>query len=252
MNSNFKVLGMFTLLVLGIFGYEKYKTHQKENAFFEQAQANNFSQQSYREGFNKQNEVGNYTRGGTSASQDYDPNAIVNDPFGVSIPMLADLKLVPSASKNSYTFIDARSGSRKDMIMVMPITDDLNTIVQNLQSSGTPFTSIGNGISTSFNENGMAMNMVYNPSPNGGGLSIIRVITGTPAISQQTIDALFNGIRFREATASLEERKQLLEIDHQNQRNYNAQQSEQQQIENLKRERAYEHWVHELNSLGDN
>jgi hypothetical protein len=252
MNSNFKVLGMFTLVVLGIFGYEKYKGQQRENAFFEQAQANNLAQQSYREGFNKLNEVGNYTQGGTSASQDYDPNTIVNDPFGFSIPVLVDLKLLSMGSKNGYTFIDAHSGSRKDMIIVIPNTDDLNTIVQNLQSSGTPFTRIGNGISTSLNETGMAMNMVYNPSPNGGGLSIIRVITGTPAISQQTIDALFNGIRFREATASLEERKQLLEIDLQNQRNYNAQQSEQQQIENLRRQRAYEHWVHELNSVGDN
>lgn len=218
MNSNFKVLGMFTLVVLGIFGYEKYKGQQRENAFFEQAQANNLAQQSYREGFNKLNEVGNYTQGGTSASQDYDPNTIVNDPFGVSIPMLADLKLVPSASKNSYTFIDARTESRNDLIMVIPLTDDLNTIVQNLQSAGTPFTRIENGISASLNETGMAMNMVYNPSPNGGGLSIIRLITGTPAISQQAIDAFCNGIRFREATASLEERKQLLEIDLQNQK----------------------------------
>lgn len=249
MNSNFKFLGLLALIGLVLFAYEKYDEQQRRNEFFE-------NQQNFNQGFKKLNEIGNgqntELNNSETASQAYDPNTIINYPFGISIPMLSDLKRLPSAYKNSYTFIDAQSGSRKDMIIVMPNTDDLNTVVQNLQSSGTPFTRIENGISTSFNENGMAMNMVYNPSPNGGGLSIIRLITGTPTIAQQTIDALFNGIRFREATASLAERKQLMAIDLQNQRNLNAQQSEQQQIESLRRQRMEEHWIHELNSVGDN
>ena len=254
MNGNIKFLGVLVLVGLAMFAYEEYKTHQQKNAFIEQIQASNLAQQRFREGVNKLNEVGNgdYTQGSTSASQDYDPNTIVNDPFGVSIPLLADLKMVPSASKNSYAFVDARSGSRNDLIIVMPTDEDLNTIVQNLQSAGTTFTRVENGIFTSISNNGMTLNMVYNVSPNGGGLSIMRWITGAPAISQQTINALFNGIRFREATASLAERKQLMAIDLQNQRSYNAQQSEQQQIESLRRQRVYEHGIHELNSVGDN
>lgn len=236
MNSNYKVLGVFALIIMVMFGYEKYKGQQREEAFFGQFKANSASQQ---------NNL-------APSSQAYNSNVIINYPFGISVPVLADLKMIPRGSKNNYTFIDARSGSRNDMIMVMPVTEDLNTIVQNLQAVGTPFTRVGNGISTSFSENGMTMNVVYNPSPSGGGLSIIRILTGAPAISQQTIDALFNGIRFGEATASLEERKQLMATDLQSQRNFNAQQTEQQQIENLRRQRMEEHWIHELNSIGDN
>ncbi len=213
MNSNLKVIGVFVLIGLAMFAYEEYEGQQRRNAF-------NLAQQRYLEGFNKQNEVGNngYTQGSTSASQDYDPNAIVNEPFGISIPALADLKMLPSASKNSYTFIDARTESRNDLIMVVPLTDDLNTVAQNLQAAGTPFTKTENTVTAAISENGMIMNMVYNVSPNGGGISIMRCIMGTPAISQQTINALFNGIRFRAATASLAERQQLMEMDIQNQR----------------------------------
>ena len=206
MNSNIKFFGAFVLLILVMFGYEKYKAQQREDAFFDEFKTNSASQQN-------------------PPSQVYDPNAIINYPFGFSIPKLADLKMLPMASENSYTFIDAQSSSRNDLIMVIPTTDDLNTVVQNLQTAGTPFTRIENGLSTSFNENGMAMNMVYNPSPNGGGLSIIRVVTGAPAISQQSINALFNGIRFREATASLTEQQQLMEMDIQNQRIANQRQT---------------------------
>ncbi|MFN8349206.1 MAG: hypothetical protein U0X91_29670 [Spirosomataceae bacterium] len=233
MNGNYKVLGVFVLIILVMFGYEKYKGQQREDAFFNTLKATDDSQQN-------------------PASQVYDPNAIINEPFGISIPVLADLKMVPSASKNSYTFIDARSGSRNDFIIVMPTDEDLNTIAQGLQAAGTPFTKTENTITASISHNGMIMNMAYNVSPNGGGISIIRWIMGTPAISQQTIDALFNGIRFREATASLAERKQLIAIDLQNQKNHNAQQTEQQQIESLRRQRMEEHWIHELNSVGDN
>lgn len=230
MNSNYKFLGGLILIILVMFGYEKYQAQQREAAFFENLGANSESQHN-------------------TTSQVQDPNAIVNYPFGFSIPEMADLRMLPMAHKNSYTFIDAQSGSRNDMIMVMPITDDLNTILQNLQAAGTPFTKTENTVTASTSENGMAMNMAYNVSPNGGGLSIIRWVTGPPVISQQTIDALFNGIRFIEATASLAERKQLMEIDLQNQRDYNAQQTEQQQIENLRRQRAVEHGFHELNEI---
>lgn len=202
MSGNFKFLGTVCLVILAMFGYEKYKAQQRENEFFNRLN----SQQIPNEGLK------------TINSEIYDPNAITNYEFGVSIPVLANLKLVSGAVKNSYSFIDAQSGSRNDFIMVIPTYEDLNTVIQNLQSEGTPFTKIENGVFASINENGMTMNIAYNSSPNGGGISIIRVITGSPTISQQTIDALCNGIRFREATASLEERKQLMELDIQNQK----------------------------------
>ncbi|RDB03691.1 hypothetical protein [Runella aurantiaca] len=199
MNSNFKFLGALVLIGLAMFVYEEYKAQQREDAFFNQFKANSYSQQN-------------------PASQAYNPNAITNYEFGFSIPILADLTLVPTAAKYSYFFVDKKTESRSDIIMVIPTIDDLNTVAQNLQSAGTPFTKTENTVTATISTQEMAATIIFGALPDGSVLGVMRIITGPATISQKTAEALGNGIRFIQPTVSLEERQKLMEMDIENQK----------------------------------
>jgi hypothetical protein len=151
------------------------------------------------------------------------PNAYVNTAFGYSAPQLANLKLVPTQTLQSLFFIDAQTESKEDIIMVVPFTESLDEIAQQLQNKGMPYQRLEGGISFSIQQPGVAnINGSYLESPyGGGGISCIRIITGDMAISNNTAGNLFNGLRFYPQKVSFGYRKALLITDIQRQQQSN-------------------------------
>jgi hypothetical protein len=147
--------------------------------------------------------------------QEYDKNGYVNQAFGYSIPVIPSLILQSDPSLNSMTFFDARSASNEDFIMVIPFTESLDQMAQNLQSAGTPFNR-GNGVITfNIDQPGVSkMAGTFAASPYGeGGIGIIRIVTGGIYIQDQTITQLFSGIKFYPPQASFSDRNAMMESD---------------------------------------
>jgi hypothetical protein len=172
-----------------------------------------------------------------------------NTAFGYSVPMMPNLKKLINQQTQSLCFVDAQTESTTDLLMIIPFTESLDQIAQQLTDAGTPYQKADGNIIVSTQQSGIMYTAVYAASPYGeGGVGAMRVITGQATFSEETISQLINGILFYKPQASFEERNQLLALDIQRQKNSN----EQQTIESLRRQRVFEHGMHELNSVGDN
>jgi hypothetical protein len=173
----------------------------------------------------------------------------MNTAFGYSVPIMPNLKKVINQQTQSICFVDAQTESTTDLLMIIPFTESLDEIAQQLENRGTPYQKADGNIIVSVQQPGITSTGVYVASPHGeGGIGAMRITTGQSTFSESTITQLLNGILFYKPQASFEERNQLLAVDIQRQKNSN----EQHTIESLRRERAYEHGIHELNSIGDN
>lgn len=173
----------------------------------------------------------------------------MNAAFGFSVPIMPNLKKVITQQVQSLCFVDAQTESTTDLLMIIPFTESLDEVAQQLTDAGTPYQKAEGNIIVSVQESGVIYTAVYAASPHGeGGIGAMRVTAGQATFSEGIIRQLLNGILFYKPQASFEERKQLLAIDIQRQKDNN----EQHTIESLRRQRAYEHGMHELNSVGDN
>lgn len=147
--------------------------------------------------------------------QEYDKNGYVNQAFGYSIPVIPSLILQSDPSLNSMTFFDARSESTEDFIMVIPFTESLDQMAQNLQSAGTPINRENGVVTFNFEQAGVSkVAGTFAASPYGeGGIGIIRIVTGGIYIQDQTITQLFSGVKFYPPQASLSDRNAMMEND---------------------------------------
>jgi hypothetical protein len=151
------------------------------------------------------------------------PNSYVNTAFGYSVPMLANLKLASAQGMQSLFFIDTQTEAKTDIIMVIPFTESLDEIAQQLQDAGTQYQRLKGGITFSVQQPGVAnINASYVESPyGGGGIAGIRVITGESAIAGGTVNKLFSEMRFYPSQASFEEKNALLATDLESQKQSN-------------------------------
>jgi hypothetical protein len=196
----------------------------------------------------KQTNSFNSTGGGGTTPFVTNPT-YMNTAFGYSVPIMPNLKKVVNQQTQSICFVDAQTESTTDLLMIIPFTESLDEIAQQLTGAGTPYQKADGNIIVSVQQPGVTSTAVYAASPHGeGGIGAMRIITGQTTFAESTITKLLNGILFYKPQASFEERNQLLAVDIQRQKDSN----EQHTIESLRRERAYEHGMHELNSIGDN
>lgn len=154
---------------------------------------------------------------------DYDPNGYVNQAFGYSVPVISTLRLKPLAATNGLAFVDAQSESTSDIIMIIPFTETLEEMAQQLQMVGTPYRLENGAITFEVQQPGVSnIAGTYAKSPyDQGGIGIIRIISGAATIQTSAISDLFKGIKFYPPQSSLEERKAFLHADVQKQKQSN-------------------------------